>query len=307
MATSSGWCSLDWLPWGSWLARASQLSVISCCLAEIPSYLMCGLWSRPERSPAYVMLPFARLLAFSLLLCSTLPRTRCAWLRTTLLFSERCIHRSFLDNLRRGRPRLRPHPLPLLTVVAPPQWCLGRRRRCRRPPPPPLPSRAGRGGDAKVRRPFRRLRRQTIGCREEVLLTGFHLCCGKGIACQLLEGTGRLLEPNPGCYPSWGTDAASPLRIPLLPSLAPRYRFRHIGQDLLGHWPCARRSSWCCPRTPWKSYLIRIPASPVPGKGSGGLASCDRPLSPERVCSANSVPYGDHKPLCFCPSEAGIS
>ena len=36
----------------------------------------------------------------------------------------------------------------------------------------------------------------------------------------------------------------------LLPSLAPRYRFRRTGQDLFGHWLCTRRSRRCCPRMP---------------------------------------------------------
>ena len=118
------------------MARASRLSIILCCLAEIPSYLMCGLRSRPKRSPAYVMLTLPHLLAFSLLLCWTLPCTRCSRLRTTLLFSEHCIHRRFLGNLQLVRPRLDPRPLPLLTVAAPPLWCLGHRSKRRRPPPP---------------------------------------------------------------------------------------------------------------------------------------------------------------------------
>ena len=42
-------------------------------------------------------------------------------------------------------------------MVAPPPWCLDRRGRRRRSPPLLLPSRVGRGWDAKVRRPFFRL------------------------------------------------------------------------------------------------------------------------------------------------------
>ena len=41
-------------------------------------------------------------------------------------------------------------------------------------------------------------------------------------------------------------------------------------------------------------YVSRLLQSSFPGgKGDGGLASCDRPLSPERVCSANSVQEED--------------
>ena len=50
---------------------------------------------------------------------------------------------------------------------------------------------------------------------------------------------------------------------PPLPSLAPRYRLLHLGQDLLGHWPRTRRSRSCCPWLPWESSSIRVPASPV--------------------------------------------
>ena len=42
-------------------------------------------------------------------------------------------------------------------MVTPCPWCLGRSRRRRRPPPLLLPSRVGRGGVARVRRPFHRL------------------------------------------------------------------------------------------------------------------------------------------------------
>ena len=47
---------------------------------------------------------------------------------------------------------------------------------------------------------------------------------------------------------------------------------------------------------PWRSSSIWVPASTVIffwWKRQWGLASCDRPLSPERVCSANSIQDGD--------------
>ena len=107
---------------------------------------------------------------------------------------------------------------------------------------------------------------------------GCLLCCGWGVACQRTEGAGKLLEPSPGCCPSCrtDTDTTSPSGTLLLPSLAPRYRFRCIGQDLLSHWLCARRPRRCCPRTPWKSFSIRsrlLQSSFPCGKGGGGLAS----------------------------------
>ena len=130
------------------MGRTSRLSVISCCLAEIPSFWMSGLRSRLQRLSTYVMLAFLCLLAFSPCPCSTLP-----WPRCVRLFSGPCIHRRFLESLRWGRSRQGPRPPPLLTVAAPHLWCLSRRRR---QPPLLLPSRVERGGDARVWCPFRR-------------------------------------------------------------------------------------------------------------------------------------------------------
>ena len=111
---------------------------------------MCCRQSRRKRSPAYVLLTFPRLLVSSHLLCSTLPWPRCVRLWTTLLSTRPCIHQRFLRSLRWVRSRLGPRSLLLLTVAVPPPWCLCRRSRRL------LPSRVGRGGDAKVRRPFHR-------------------------------------------------------------------------------------------------------------------------------------------------------
>ena len=146
-------------------------------------------------------------------------------------------------------------------MVAPRPWCLGRSRR--RPPSPLLPSRVGRGGVAKVRHPFQRL----PGATE------------KGPGKSPPDGVPPLLRVG-GCLSAhwrhWqaiGTESwvlsvlrdgyPSPSRNLLLPSLASRYRFRRIGQDFLGHWPCARRSRRCCPRMLWRSSSIRVPASTV--------------------------------------------
>ena len=97
--------------------------------------------------------------------------------------------------------RRRSHRLPpLLTVAVSHSWFLGRSSRLRRPPPLPLPSRVGRGGVARVRRPFRPLRWQTKRGREKVLLTGSRLCCGWGVVCRRIGGTGGQLEQIPGCY-----------------------------------------------------------------------------------------------------------
>ena len=111
------------------------------------------------------------------------------------------------------------------------------------------------------------------------------------------------MEQIPGCYLSCGTDTASPSWILLLPSLAPRYHFRHIGQDLLDHWPCSRSREVVvqgCLGNRLRSWSRLLQLSSPGGKGDGELASCDRLLSPERVCSANSVQDGDrslHAPV----------
>ena len=75
----------------------------------------------------------------------------------TLLSNGPCIHRRFPGSLRRSLSGQLRRPLPLLTAVAPPPWCRGRRSRLRRPPPLPLPSRVGSGKGVRVRHPFRLL------------------------------------------------------------------------------------------------------------------------------------------------------
>ena len=64
-------------------------------------------------------------------------------------------------------------------------------------------------------------RGQTKRDLEKVLLTGFCLCCGWGVVCRCIGGTGSQLERVPGCSPSCGTVIASPSWTLLLPSLAP--------------------------------------------------------------------------------------
>ena len=225
--------------------------------------LLLGLRSWLKRSPTYVLLTFPRLLVFSLILCSTLPCTRCERLRPTLLFSRRCIHLRFLGSLQQGWSRLGPCPLPLLTVMAPPPWCLCRRSRRRRPLPLPLPSRVGSSGDAKVRHPFwwPPVANKRVPGRSPP----------NGVLPLLWVG-GCLSAPwrhwQVFGAESWvlsilHADPASPSRPLLLPSLTPQYRFQRFRQDLLGHRLCTRRSHGCCPGTPWKSYSIRVSASPV--------------------------------------------
>ena len=183
------------------MARASRLLAVSCCLAEISSYLMCGLRSRLKRSPAYVMLTFPRLLAFSLLLCSTALNKMCAASNDALV--QRTLHplkiprKSSTGPVKAGSLSASSADRGGTSPVVPRS-----QKQASTAPPLPLPSRARRDGDTKVRRPFRRLRPlrwQTKRCREKVLLSGFRLCCGWGVACQRCEGTGKLLEPNPGC------------------------------------------------------------------------------------------------------------
>ena len=115
------------------------------------------------------------------------------------------------------------------------------------------------------------------------------------------------MEQVPGCYPSYGARIASPSWTFLLPCLAPQYRFRRTGQDLLSRWLCARRSRKCCPRMPWRCPRSgsRLLQSPFPGgKGDRGLETRDRPLLPEQVCSSNSVQDGDSR-LCASVRQRG--
>ena len=137
-------------------AQVLQLSVISFGLVELPSSLLCSHTVLATEVARFLVLAFPSLWPFSLLLCSTLPWTHCARLRLALLFTGCCIHLRFLGFLRLVRPRLSPRPLPLLTVVAPLPWCLGRSTRRRQPTPLPLPFWVECGWGAKVRRPFRR-------------------------------------------------------------------------------------------------------------------------------------------------------
>ena len=127
------------------MARASQLSEISCCLAETPSCLMYGQRSRRKRSPAYVMLTFPCLLVSSLLLCSTLPWPRCVRLRTTLLSSGPCIHRRFLGSLRLGRSRQGPRSQKQASMAPSSSTQQGRKRRGRKGKVP-FSSGSGRSG-----------------------------------------------------------------------------------------------------------------------------------------------------------------
>ena len=91
---------------------------------------------------------------FSLLLCLTRFWTHCMRLRPCSTDVASTV--DFLGFLRLVRPNLSPHPLPLLTVVAPLPWCLGRSLKCLQPSPLPLPLWVGGGWAGKVRRPFRR-------------------------------------------------------------------------------------------------------------------------------------------------------
>ena len=93
---------------------------------------------------------------------------------------------------------------------------------------------------------------------------------------------GRIPHPLPGFFssPLSHPDIVSDIsgRISSIIGLAPGGR-EDVVQGCLGN--CPRSGSRLL-----QSYFRG-------GKGEGGLASCDRPLSLERVCSANSVQDGD--------------
>ena len=118
----------------------------------------------------------------------------------TLLSRRPCIHRIFPGSLRRGRskqPRRRPL---LLTAVAPPPWCRGRRSRPRQPLPLPLPSRVGSRRDARVRLLFRLppaasgVPVANVAGGETVLLTGVLSIASGGLPVSALAGYwGRVL------------------------------------------------------------------------------------------------------------------
>ena len=126
------------------------------------------------------------------------------------------------------------------------------------------------GRDAKVRRPFQqppvalafpvaniRVPRRSPPYRVPPLLQV------EGLPVSAFGGTGIIFGAESWVLSILQTDTASLSRPLLLPSLTPRYYFQRLGQDLLGHWLCAGRSSGCCPRTPWKSYSVWVLASPV--------------------------------------------
>ena len=129
-----------------------------------------------------------------------------------------------------------------------------------------------------------------------------------GVCLSALSGAIRLLEPNPGCDPSWWTDPSSSSGIPLLPSLAPRYRFRHTDclSSVSGLVPGGLKGavSGCLGNHSRFGSRLLQPSFPG-GRGSGGLLSHDRPLSPERVCSAISVHHSTCSP-CASVYPRGI-
>ena len=168
------------------------------------------------------------------------------------------------------------------------------------PLPLPLPSRVRSSGDTKARRPFQRFRPlwwQMTRCREKsppdrvpplLRVGGLSVsaletladCWGRILGAVCPEG--RIPHPlqgfssSPRSHPNVISDLSG--RISSVTGLAPGGQ-EDVVQGCLGN--CPRSGSW----------LLQ---SPFPGrKGDEGLASCDRPLSPERVCSANSVPDGD--------------
>ena len=230
------------------------------------------------------MLTFPRPLVSSPRPYSTLPWPRCVWLRPTHLSSVPCIHRRFPGSLRRGRSRQRQSLLSLLTVVVFPLWCCGHRSELQWPPPLPQPSRVRSGGGSRVRHPFRLpLGAPPAPVASEVVLgrsppDRVSPPCWVG-GClsahwrhwQAIGAESWVLSVLQDGYRIPFRDSPPPLQgLPSSPSgtlpllwLAPRYHFRPVGQDLLGHWLYARRSRRCCPRTPWKSSLIRVPASAV--------------------------------------------
>ena len=133
-----------------------------------------------------------------------------------------------------------------------------------------------------------------------VLLTGCLVRCGWGVACQRTGGTGRLLGPSPGCCPSCGMGITSPSWYLLLPSLAPPISFPTyrsgsprslvLGQEI-GKMLAKDALEIILDLGPsFYSCLFMVE------KATGGW----RPmidLSPERVCSTNTVQDADHS-LC---------
>ena len=91
-----------------------------------------------------------------------------------------------------------------------------------------------------------------------------------------------------------------PSRTLLLPCLAPRYRFRHTGQALLGLKPCARARGDACQRSLRNRPRSgsRLLQSPLPcGESFWLLETRDRSLTPERLRPADVVQDGNSR---FC-------
>ena len=95
----------------------------------------------------------------------------------------------------------------------------------------------------------------------------------------------RFLPSSPRLHPDIVSDIS--VRISSVTGSGPGDR-EDVGQGCLGD----------CPRSGSRLLQSSFPG----GKGDGRLASCDRPLSPERVCSANFVQDGDRSlRATLCP------
>ena len=171
----------------------------------------------------------------------------------------------------------------------------GHRRRLRRPLP--LPSRVGSGKGARVRHPFRlppaanvvvpgrsppdRVSRPLRG--GGCLSTNWrHWQSYWGRVLGAVHPAGRASHPLLGTSssPRSHPDIVSyiPVRISSVTGSGPGDR-EDVGQGCLGDRP--------------RSGSRLLQSSFSGGKGDGRLASRDQPLSPEQVCSANSVQDGD--------------
>ena len=109
--TSCGCCFLGREPWTSWVTRFSGSRSSRAVLLRIPSYLLCGLWSRYCRSLVFGLSPFSFARLGSGHTAWSFARRSCSLdIASTV---------DFLGFLRLVRPNLSPRPLPLLTVVVP--------------------------------------------------------------------------------------------------------------------------------------------------------------------------------------------